>query len=108
MEWVYLFLALLALAFAIFTLLFVIWRLITMTFWAWGKSRRGAMSRGRIAWSLLGGLGVILVGCFAASAVWQTGEPSGDFVEKFTPFFLVAAGMGEFAVALRAAFARRA
>src|SRR5271169_4079379 len=90
----------------LFTSAFIMWRLTT---WAFPrrKTRPGAMSRGRIAWCFLGGLGVILIGCFAASAMWHSGQPPRDFVLKFGPLLFITWGAAEIAIALRAAFARK-
>jgi hypothetical protein len=103
MDWL---LPCLVIVIGLFTAAFVMWRLTT---WAFPRRKRrpGAMSRGRIVWLLLGGLSVILLGCLDVSAMWHNGEPPGDFVLKFGPFFVVAWGAAEIAIALRAAFRLR-
>jgi hypothetical protein len=90
----------------LFTSAFMMWRLAT---WAIPrrKTRPGAMSRRRIVWLLLGGLSVILAGCFAGWAEWRDGEPPGDLLLKFGPLLFITWGAAEIAIALRASFARK-
>ena len=97
MEW----LCLLAMVVVMgFFFVFLFWR-------AFARQPRGAMSRGRIVWLLLGGLSVILAGCFAGWVEWRDGEPPGDLLLKFGPLLFITWGAAEIAIALRAAFARK-
>ena len=98
MEW----LCLLAMVVVMgFFFVFLFWR-------AFARKPRGAMSRGRIVWLLLGGLSVILMGCFSALAEWHSGKPPSDLVLNLGPFLFVGWGVAEIAIALRAAFGKRA
>jgi hypothetical protein len=83
-----------------FFFVFLFWR-------AFARKPRGAMSRGRIVWLLLGGLSVILYASFVEFLPWRDGEPPGDFLLKFGPFLFIAWGVAEITIALRAAFARK-
>jgi hypothetical protein len=103
MEW----LCLLAMVVVMgFFFVFLFWR-------AFARQPRGAMSRGRIVWLLLGGLSVILTGCFVALGAWLYGPPPRVMtsnVEAFTTGAMSLAwfgwGIAEISIALRAAFAR--
>lgn len=88
-----------------FFFVFMFWR-------AFSRKRRGAMSRGRIVWLLLGGLSMIAVVAFIALGAWLYGPPAmNSNVEAFTVgamfLALFAWGVAEIAIALRAAFARK-
>jgi hypothetical protein len=76
-------------------------------FWrAFSRKRRGAMSRGRIVWLLLGGLSILaMISCVELS-LWSSGH---SFRATELPGFAVfdAWGATEIAIALRAAFARK-
>jgi hypothetical protein len=79
---------------------FMFWRAITLM----RKRRRGAMSRGRIVWLLLGGLSIIAVFSFVMFAAWQSirGWPEVVGISVW-----IAWGVAEIAIALRAAFRLR-
>jgi hypothetical protein len=90
-----------------FFFVFLFWR-------AFFARKTGAMSRGRIVWLLLGGLSIIAVAAFVALVALLYGPPPrvrNSNVEAFTSgaMFLawVGWGVGEIAIALRAAFARK-
>jgi hypothetical protein len=90
-----------------FFFLFVFSHAVSLAFF-WRKRRSRAMSRWRLAWSLLGGLSMILVGCFGTAVEWRDAQSRGDLIASFAVALLfLAAGALEIDGALRAAFASK-
>jgi hypothetical protein len=79
-----------------FFFVFMFWRAL------FSRKARGTMSRGRIVWLLLGGLSIIAVFSMFAFAVRQSIRGWPDVAGSSV---LIAWGVAEIAIALRAAFA---